>query len=406
MVRQVGRAESEIPERQECGEVLVDALLVRRVMPVVILRRRDRPTQSTETPAQVGVDEHRVKRQEHQVGEERRWREADDEHRQVGHGARQDGVHRMDARAGEPVHFPARVMDGVEAPQPRHPVKRAVDPVGGEIDEQHDLDELQPQRLGGHRLLKIEPHRPGEQHLDRNQRRERQQLHPGVADEEMLQVGLPAFAEHALRAQRKHALERHEDESQHQQLKHEVVQPGRKRARRDDVERLDLGAAHQQRDDAQQDPEQAAAVGSHQRHAEHAERDAEDDARVQDAAEHPEMRRVQRQRVARHQQVGQQEAQLREHAQHAEHARREPGALADGCAQLRAHRRACRGAARGASRMRRVMRSPCRWRKGQGFEPSKACALPVFKTGAFDHSATLPGRRFCRSLTLRCTKRE
>jgi hypothetical protein len=28
--------------------------------------------------------------------------------------------------------------------------------------------------------------------------------------------------------------------------------------------------------------------------------------------------------------------------------------------------------------------------EGEGFEPSKACALPVFKTGAFDHSATLP----------------
>jgi hypothetical protein len=28
--------------------------------------------------------------------------------------------------------------------------------------------------------------------------------------------------------------------------------------------------------------------------------------------------------------------------------------------------------------------------EGVGFEPTKACALPVFKTGALDHSATLP----------------
>ena len=28
--------------------------------------------------------------------------------------------------------------------------------------------------------------------------------------------------------------------------------------------------------------------------------------------------------------------------------------------------------------------------EGVGFEPTKARALPVFKTGAFDHSATLP----------------
>ena len=28
--------------------------------------------------------------------------------------------------------------------------------------------------------------------------------------------------------------------------------------------------------------------------------------------------------------------------------------------------------------------------EGVGFEPTRACALPVFKTGALDHSATLP----------------
>ena len=28
--------------------------------------------------------------------------------------------------------------------------------------------------------------------------------------------------------------------------------------------------------------------------------------------------------------------------------------------------------------------------EGEGFEPSNACALPVFKTGAFNRSATPP----------------
>lgn len=28
--------------------------------------------------------------------------------------------------------------------------------------------------------------------------------------------------------------------------------------------------------------------------------------------------------------------------------------------------------------------------EGVGFEPTDACASPVFKTGAIDHSATLP----------------
>ena len=29
--------------------------------------------------------------------------------------------------------------------------------------------------------------------------------------------------------------------------------------------------------------------------------------------------------------------------------------------------------------------------EGVGFEPTRACALPIFKTGAFDRSATPPG---------------
>ena len=28
----------------------------------------------------------------------------------------------------------------------------------------------------------------------------------------------------------------------------------------------------------------------------------------------------------------------------------------------------------------------------EGFEPPNPCGLPVFKTGAFNHSATLPSR--------------
>ena len=31
--------------------------------------------------------------------------------------------------------------------------------------------------------------------------------------------------------------------------------------------------------------------------------------------------------------------------------------------------------------------------EGEGFEPSKPYGLPVFKTGAFNHSATPPGGR-------------
>ena len=44
--------------------------------------------------------------------------------------------------------------------------------------------------------------------------------------------------------------------------------------------------------------------------------------------------------------------------------------------------------------------------EGVGFEPTDACTSPVFKTGALDHSATLPKKQiiqevgcFCESVT-------
>ena len=36
---------------------------------------------------------------------------------------------------------------------------------------------------------------------------------------------------------------------------------------------------------------------------------------------------------------------------------------------------------------------------GVGFEPTDACTSPVFKTGAFDHSATRPGYRLVSKMT-------
>jgi len=53
-------AEQQVPQRQEAGEVLVEALFVRSVVPVVVLRRGDHPAQVREAPAHVGVDENRV----------------------------------------------------------------------------------------------------------------------------------------------------------------------------------------------------------------------------------------------------------------------------------------------------------------------------------------------------------
>ena len=161
-----------------------------------------------------------------------------------------------------------------------------------------------------------------------------------MADEEVLQVGLPAGAEGTLLAQREHAFERDEHQAQHQQFQHEVVQPGGKGARRAAVHRLDLGAAQQQRHRAQRQPGHRMALRTAlQQQGQRGQRQRRQDAELQQAAQRVQVRQVQRQRVLRHQPVGQQETQLAEHAQHAQQARGHAGALAQG--------QACGGGRRG-----------------------------------------------------------
>ena len=169
-----------------------------------------------------------------------------------------------------------------------------------------------------------------------------------MADEEMLEIGLPTFAENALIVQREQAFERNEHKAEHQQLEHEVVEPGRKSARRPDCQGLHFGAAHQQRRGAKRQARKAVAIAARQHHRQCTERESAKDADLQHAAQQAQVRHVRRQRVLRDQQVGQQEAKLAEHAQHAEQARRDAGAFADGAAPLQAQRHARNPAFSGA----------------------------------------------------------
>lgn len=105
----------------------------------------------------------------------------------------------------------------------------------------------------------------------------------------MLEVGLPALAQEGLHAQREQAFQGCEDQAQHQQLEHEVVEAGRECAPAAKIERLRLGSAHQERRDTEYDAEQAAALGARERDAEGPERERRNDARLKDAAKQPNM---------------------------------------------------------------------------------------------------------------------
>ena len=203
---QVVRAEQPVEHRQVDGEVLVHRLRLRRVVPVVELRRGQQPAQRPELEPHVGVDEGRLDADERHVGEQRPLREPEDVDRDVGQAARHRHVHQVQPRAGQPVHRLRRVVDGVEAPERGHAVERAVDPVLGEVGEDEDRGELdrrgQRRDLGRHRGRA----RPVEQHHRRLQGQQRDHLDEQRADEEVREVGPPVAAEdRLLRPQREEA---------------------------------------------------------------------------------------------------------------------------------------------------------------------------------------------------------
>ena len=82
-------------------------------------RRHHQPLDRPEAEADVGVDEYRVERDEHQVGVDRGRREPQQVERHEREPARDDDVEQMQAGAGQPVHGLGRMMDGVKPPQPR-----------------------------------------------------------------------------------------------------------------------------------------------------------------------------------------------------------------------------------------------------------------------------------------------
>ena len=76
--------------------------------------------------------------------------------------------------------------------------------------------------------------------------------------------------------------------------------------------------------------------------------------------------------------------------------RRRAVVLKPSAAIYHAARRDCNAALRAAMTARNAVGEQAlrraRLAEGVGFEPTRACALPVFKTGAFNHSAIPPRR--------------
>ena len=144
---QVLGPEHRIQPGEEAGEVPVPGVVVVRVVPVVVLRRRDDLAQGTEPEPDVGVLEDRVGLQHDECATERRRAEPE-----VGEGDHTEqpadrAVERMQVCGREPVHALAAVVDAVEPPEDRDGVHHPVRPVADELDDHQRLDELQHFRL-------------------------------------------------------------------------------------------------------------------------------------------------------------------------------------------------------------------------------------------------------------------
>ena len=140
VVRHVIGAEDPIDPRHVHGEVRVDGLRRRAVMPVMKARHHQHAFQPAAPESHVRVNEHRVKRDEHEIGIDRRRREAQQDYGNEREDTGDDDVDQVKARSGDPVERDARVMDRVEPPERGHRVKEPMRRVFAEVGDDHDFD--------------------------------------------------------------------------------------------------------------------------------------------------------------------------------------------------------------------------------------------------------------------------
>ena len=135
--------------REVEAEIHVNRLGLDAVMPVMVARGDDDFAEVLERGAEVGVDEGGVEIHVENVELQRGRFVAHDVHGDDGGAAQDDDLEEVHARASHPVHDLRGVMHGVEIPEERDAVERAMDPVLHEVGEDHDLDELERDGLAG-----------------------------------------------------------------------------------------------------------------------------------------------------------------------------------------------------------------------------------------------------------------
>ena len=275
-------------------------------MPVVEAWRDHQPVERPEAESHVGVDEDGEEGHEDEVGVERHRGEAQDVERHEREPAGHDDVDQVQTGSRQPVESLGRVVNGVQTPEPWHVMKGPVHPVLGEVGDEHDLHELQGQRLSRDCILEPRVRGPPKEHRGGQHREHDRHLHHQMAHREVHEVGRPALAEDRLiREAGDHALEGDEEQGQHEQVQQEPVEPHRGRSA--ESSHLGGGAAEQGARGGQRHPGEAEYLAAPQHHAQRAEAEAEDEHHVDQEAD--QIERVERARRGRGEPAREQEAQ-------------------------------------------------------------------------------------------------
>src|ERR1700704_5374698 len=215
------------------------------------------------------------------------------------------------------------MMDGVEAPEPRKPVKGAVDPILRKVRQDQHSQELGGERQGSEQGEVT----PGKQRIPKDlrwkQRRPAEGLYQQVAQQEMNTVGRPLRPEDLLTApERKGALEWHEDQGKHEQVEREPFE-SKPELRLDGRGQRHGGAAQGHGGHSQEDAGQPKDLPSPARNAEQPQQDRSDQGRLQHPTEEGD--RVMRSKDRRGEKPGKVQAEHAKEAERASEHRTNPG---------------------------------------------------------------------------------
>ena len=218
-------AEHPVIQREMNGEIDVDRGAFVPVVPMVKAWCHQEPLHGFQVPADIGMHEGRVEINDQNIGLYRRGIEAKGQHRHGGESAQGGDFQKMHPGAGKPVHAFCRMVHGMKPPQERDLVKRAMQPILGEVGNDHDDNDLH--RKGQGRDVDpdvIQIDAAGDK-IGGRRRQERQDLYHQRGDHVIEHVLLPFWPEDGLLTMFwKKAFQRNEQKPDKQDVEDKEIQ--------------------------------------------------------------------------------------------------------------------------------------------------------------------------------------